>query len=435
MSLTSLLDFDEDIITFFKSIIAKKNDFMTISGKKAFSQEYIEVVPCKLENSYNAGLLGTAFDYAARIVIARTVKQNRKNACKGLIAELALSRCKITAEKQDIDIYSIFSKNVNQFEMYISGADNYNDMLCSAVLFAKLEHIYRRRLMPWQINLTDVENIPEDIVTELDALLKVFVEKIIESAHITEDSVVVYNPHFGGASFICDGADADIYIDGTLYDFKCTKNKGYNWIDIAQITGYLLLHNLAESYDDETNDLHGLTIEKVAIYHSRFGEVEYIDVNQDQAKLHSKQFEMLIGENLYKEYFEKLAEEKRQEELRQIEFNTLYRIWEIKFNTLTRFVPYVQKEENPENKQKYLTKMQSSFYAWYHQKIDKKVNGLMIKKLMDDKNISIKELSERMRKSTTAIRSWINQKSNPELGSYIELSAILECPIEMLFRK
>ena len=32
-----------------------------------------------------------------------------------------------------------------------------------------------------------------------------------------------------------------IYIDGTLYDFKCTKKERYVWKDVAQILGYYLL--------------------------------------------------------------------------------------------------------------------------------------------------------------------------------------------------
>ncbi|WP_191565976.1 hypothetical protein [Metabacillus idriensis] len=67
---------------------------------------------------------------------------------------------------------------------------------------------------------------------------EVFIERFMLPHVITPKSNVVFNPHFGIASKSCGGADADIYVDGTLYDFKTSKLTGYRWKEIAQIFSY-----------------------------------------------------------------------------------------------------------------------------------------------------------------------------------------------------
>jgi hypothetical protein len=93
---------------------------------------------------------------------------------------------------------------------------------------------------------------------------------------------VVFNPTFGIGSRSCGGADADIFINGTLYDFKCTKSRGYNWAECAQIVGYYLL-NIIDIRCGGTGigfDEFGepLGIHRLAFYRSRYGEIESFDV-------------------------------------------------------------------------------------------------------------------------------------------------------------
>lgn len=46
----------------------------------------------------------------------------------------------------------------------------------------------------------------------------VFQERFIPT--INSSSKIIYNPNFGVASAFVGGADGDVIIDGTLYDFK-----------------------------------------------------------------------------------------------------------------------------------------------------------------------------------------------------------------------
>lgn len=83
MSLTSLLGGsrpnEKEFKAILREILPDKITFKTISGKKAFSKkEYEALVPYTLVNHNNAQTIGTAFDYLARIMIARVAKKIEK---------------------------------------------------------------------------------------------------------------------------------------------------------------------------------------------------------------------------------------------------------------------------------------------------------------------------------------------------------------------
>ena len=93
-----------------------------------------------------------------------------------------------------------------------------------------------------------------------------------------------------------------IYIDGTLYDFKCTKKERYAWKDVAQILGYYLLDCISKDHKDQENDLDKYEIRRIAFYKARFGEIEYYDVSRESYLKFIKEFDML---------FEKYVRKKR----------------------------------------------------------------------------------------------------------------------------
>lgn len=96
------------------------------------------------------------------------------------------------------------------------------------------------------------------------------------------DSVEIFNPSFGIASYACGGADADVYVDGVLYDFKTSKKNGYNWKETAQLVMYYYLNKIASSLEEPNMpeapaQLAEYKIFKLAFYKARFGEIEYFD--------------------------------------------------------------------------------------------------------------------------------------------------------------
>lgn len=110
MALTILIQHDEKYKEFFKRTIPKKNDFMTLSGNKPFSNNYIERASYRLSNPHKAGLVGTAFDYMARWMVAKTVENGKNNSYEHLVAEEGMLRCKNEFEKKEINIKEKYDK-------------------------------------------------------------------------------------------------------------------------------------------------------------------------------------------------------------------------------------------------------------------------------------------------------------------------------------
>lgn len=125
----------------------------------------------------------------------------------------------------------------------------------------------------------------DNVKNELRNLFIVFKEEFINNI-VKKESSVVFNPEFGLASELVGGADADIFIDGVLYDFKTTKNRGYVGKDVYQIIGYYLLNEITKKHKRSWNkrylEISPLIIHdinKIAFYKARFGEIEYLDIS------------------------------------------------------------------------------------------------------------------------------------------------------------
>lgn len=78
------------------------------------------------------------------------------------------------------------------------------------------------------------------------------------------------NPSFGGASAFVGGADADVVVGNTLWDFKTTKHFKYQNEDWAQLLGYVILSEWGKS---------PFNIKRIGLYLARFGSLVYIDMN------------------------------------------------------------------------------------------------------------------------------------------------------------
>ncbi|RDW16125.1 hypothetical protein CWR48_18235 [Oceanobacillus arenosus] len=137
---------------------------------------------------------------------------------------------------------------------YINGdlENNIKLLIPIACRLAYLENIGRGSVL--DMNQVNINNVlsgepKEDVENELKGLLKTFEEKFLITEIVTEKSTVIYNPYFGVAGALVDEADADIFIDGTLYDFKTSKNGSYSMIDNAQLIGYYFLNELSIELD------------------------------------------------------------------------------------------------------------------------------------------------------------------------------------------
>lgn len=303
MSLTRLIS--GEYKEFFKKVAPAKEEFKTVSGKTAFSKDYEENVKYKLNSTNDASIVGTAFDYLARWIVAKTINIGKSNSYQNLIAEQAVRQCELEAQIRNLDrIQEKYTKGINCCEQFVNGANNKKDLLMTAIFFAKLERIYRGKIPAPLINFENLFEIEKDIYDDLYELSELFQKKMIDSGIITSDSQVVFNPIFGEASKLCNGADADIFIDGTLYDFKCTKKYGYSWREAAQLLGYFFLHNIAESIKDSSNDLKDQKIKRIAFYRARFGEIEYYDVEKIDYHKEIEELSLMLESRKHTRYLE-----------------------------------------------------------------------------------------------------------------------------------
>lgn len=283
MSLTSMLKGNDIFKGIMKQSIPSKDMFRTLSGNMPFSNQYTLRIAANLTTSYNSTVVGTAFDYMARFIIAQTIKDNKEKCYENLIAKKGLVFFNYGDSKVYLKLCNKYDngiKEINKFifnkHRFISKKAALDNIINVACYYARLEHIYRSGVLP---KTSLLENEQMEIVKDLRKLCDVFKESFIKTGIVNENSKVAFNPAFGLCSFICGGADADVFIDGTLYDFKTTINKGYKWTDVAQILGYYILNQIACTIGDSTADLCNFKIDRIAMYKARYGEIEYVDID------------------------------------------------------------------------------------------------------------------------------------------------------------
>ncbi|WP_218775541.1 hypothetical protein [Oceanobacillus senegalensis] len=290
MSLTSLLRGSrvnqKEFQTILREVIPDKKSFQTISGKKAFSKtDYEVLVPYNLVKSDNSSIIGIAFDYLARIMLARVVKKNRDESYSNTTAEkgmMVLSKFLQNHRSIEKKTEKRLKKSIKRLKAFSNNKRDIKELILDVCFLAKLERIFRSGLPPMNLFKKSFFDDPDDeVIKDLELLCDVFQEKFIPT--ISPTSEITYNPNFGASSAFVGGADGDIVIDGVLYDFKTGKKTGYKWQEVAQLVGYFLLNEISldiQNADNSIGDSYQyLDIKRIAFYRARFGEVEYIDIS------------------------------------------------------------------------------------------------------------------------------------------------------------
>ena len=287
MSLTSFLQSKdkENCIKFqeeIKKITPKKSDFKSLnSNYSAFDTKRELKVEYNLKDKKEASLIGIEFDYLSRFRIAQIVHKNKYEAISDLVAENFFYRFKLRLPSDIFDKLSKkYLKAKEKIKEYIENKKAIDDELINEVyLLALLEQCWRGNVLPSDLSVL-FSNPSYEFKEELKKLLIVYESKFIDKV-VKSNSIVKYNPQFGVASEAIKGADADIYIDGTLYDFKCTKNIGYKAKDVQQVIGYYILDIIGKNRDNSRLDqtLVGYDIKRLAIYSARIGEIYYFDIS------------------------------------------------------------------------------------------------------------------------------------------------------------
>lgn len=292
---------DLEFRSYIKEFISKYVVFKTESCKKPFSiKEYDLLQPFLLNSPWEAALIGNAFDYLARFLLALNSKENHSNFLEKLSAEIGLI---LLIDEYNQGLVRFIPKNFKDPNVLLERFTSSKNFLASLLLkkenleqsqleqiceifcfFAKLEIFYRSGNSLETID-TYFEN--KKYLPELLKLAEIFSVKFLNSKFVKNKTNIIYNPEFGFASALIR-ADGDLYIDGTLFDFKTSANLSAKSYDITQLVGYFLLNEVnrcaldlinkdSKHYDLFKSQL--LDIKQIAFYRARFGEIEYCDLS------------------------------------------------------------------------------------------------------------------------------------------------------------
>lgn len=291
---------DKEFQRIVRQALPSKTGFRTLSGNNPFTTQCSCQAPYTLSKSYYASVVGTAFDYVARIIIAGKITDNKDSVFSNLVAAGGLRTLQHTVGGKEFrrlnDKYDDAIKILKSYVYKKEG--DIEDLLSHACFLARLEHINRSGMPPQDIQKSLLGREEDEILADLFKLCDMFITKFINNSLINSKSTVVFNPRFGLASICCGGADADIYVDGTLYDFKTSKTNAYSWKEAAQIVGYYLLNRVSVLIDDVTASLLNYPIERLAMYRARYGEIEFVeitDLNPDLIEQATEELKTYFG--------------------------------------------------------------------------------------------------------------------------------------------
>lgn len=282
MSLTSKITGKTEADKAFRSLLTtiepSKEDYYTLGGKKPFSIEYEILAPSVVQQQTDTGLVGTAFDYLARLRVAQFMK--RKDVLQGM----AWINVYINLVETTSLTYDAAESWITQMESFIKKKDTpITDILEISVHMAKFEQIYRSGKQKEGPNIDYLlQPASKEVITDLAQLMEVFEKTFMVPDVVQKKSQVIFNPNFGVVSELMGGADGDIYIDGTLYDFKTGKKNLLSRNENLQMVGYYLLGLFDSTLSASYYGFHesGMDIKRVAFYRARFGEIEYCDLQK-----------------------------------------------------------------------------------------------------------------------------------------------------------
>lgn len=313
MSLTSMIDAKEHK-ELFRTIAAPKKMFRSLTQDPPFAKAEPRT-PGRFQLPESA-LIGTAFDYLLRAQVARWNGDSWEGtlpwvATRGLEIVLTTSfglegtpmvhgnsegLIDDSGRLVPVEIEAFYAswgdftdeeiairrrlcdrydRVCNRWIQYIAGeAVVGNEMLTDVWFLAKLEDIYRAGGVLSEFNnrprmdpAGTLEKPPSEVMEDMKCLWHLLEER---RDFFSGSETVSYNPTFGEASVMVGGADADLLVGTTLVDVKTTVKWGYMWADAAQLAGYYVFAAMVGE---------PWPIERLAIYRSRFGRIEYVECN------------------------------------------------------------------------------------------------------------------------------------------------------------
>ncbi|MCK8061701.1 MULTISPECIES: hypothetical protein [unclassified Fusibacter] len=237
--------------------------------KAKFKEEFIkprfkynkELLAEPLTNNYS--VIGVAFDYLARFHIEK-VNSHHNVKSRQWIAETYVERSCLLPWKEDAYNMIIEEVKYAKEEFMVEGiVDEF--LIKPLIKMSRIDMIHRSA----QNDIDVFAEVDSKDIEDIQNLYNVFKQQ----DWVAKD-VCYLNPVFGEASLMVGGADADLIFNDVLIDFKTIKKAGMTRTSFDQLMGYYLLNEIGGI--TEKGKIQ--TINSVAIYSSRYGEIMKIDI-------------------------------------------------------------------------------------------------------------------------------------------------------------
>lgn len=206
------------------------------------------------------GLTGTAFDYLFRFAVLK--QHGQIDSPEGWVAAKAVARsARMFPARTTKRVEQMLAEAASIYREYtrkdstLPGAA----LIDASIGLAQLDLIIR-------VGQADFELPPATrklVVADLKSLLD-----LTPISQFKATRLCLPNPTFGSAARMVGGADADLILDGTLWDVKVTKTPAFSREMFNQLVGYVCLAQLGGVDGCEPRDHH---IEQVGIYFARHG--------------------------------------------------------------------------------------------------------------------------------------------------------------------
>lgn len=244
----------------------KKNPDVRERFKKEFRKPQFRVkrpvLAPPLTKRYST--IGTAFDYLLRFY----VKRLNAGLCKcpqHWIAEYSLALLQVRGGELYGKALKVLARAKAQESKFLASGQVTDELIASVLALAYLDPIFRAgrgvEYIGASIDSRDIEDVRRLI-------------SIVQPEMFVARERCLLNPHFGEASALVSGADADLIIDDNLIDIKTTKNLELRMADFHQLMGYYVLYQIS--------GIGGLQpkpeIRKVSIYFARYAYLHTIEV-------------------------------------------------------------------------------------------------------------------------------------------------------------
>ncbi|MFD2700092.1 hypothetical protein ACFSVM_06400 [Paenibacillus shunpengii] len=270
MSLASLLNTNSTLQKAIREVTPLPDDFYSNTAAAPFKNK--NILAEAQFTSYVSGLIRTSFQYLACAMIAR---ENGDSPDAAFNPYIAKGHEVINEFFEDVPETAVLNELYADFKSkwtsFIHGEQmDPAELIAGAFMCSKLDTIYRVGVRSTYTSteqfVKQFTSLPTpDVMEDLLCLIEIFKEHFT-----TIQGQTVYYPAFDHRRRLVGGAQADVIVDGTLYEMKTSKKAGYAWKEAAELLGYYLLNKIeGEPYP----------IRRLAFYKARFGSMEYVDVD------------------------------------------------------------------------------------------------------------------------------------------------------------